>query len=340
MSTATRQEKRHWVLGLLCLSIVVVFWVLSSFLVDELFLNHSYSKPFLLTYFNTGLFTIYLTPTLVNKLRQNSTQQRFQTSVINRVEERRLSVKETTVLSLQFCLLWYLSNLVTNASLKYTTVANQTILSSTSGFFTLLIGWLFRIENPSLIKMVGLGLSFVGIVMVTCRAQITNEARTSSFLSMFGNLLALAGALCYGLYTILLKRKAKNESRINTSQFFGFVGAFTLLLLWPLIIILNYLDIEPFELPKTKDVWCIIITNGCLTMVSDYLWAKALLLTSPLTVTVGLSFTIPFAIFLQEVKQAQEMSPLYLCGASLILISFILVNRDEKRDVMESALEA
>ena len=36
-------------------------------------------------------------------------------------------------LSVQFCLVWFLANVFSNASLQYTTVTSSTILSSTSG---------------------------------------------------------------------------------------------------------------------------------------------------------------------------------------------------------------
>jgi hypothetical protein len=36
-------------------------------------------------------------------------------------------------LSVQFCLVWFLANVFTNASLQHTTVTSSTILSATSG---------------------------------------------------------------------------------------------------------------------------------------------------------------------------------------------------------------
>ena len=55
----------------------------------------------------------------------------------------QISEYETVKLSLQFISLWFGANLVTNASLSYTSVASQTILSTTSSFFTLIIGFFF-----------------------------------------------------------------------------------------------------------------------------------------------------------------------------------------------------
>lgn len=45
----------------------------------------------------------------------------------------KLTIRETVKLSLTFCIIWFLANWSTNASLAYTTVGSSTILSSMSG---------------------------------------------------------------------------------------------------------------------------------------------------------------------------------------------------------------
>lgn len=91
------------------------------------------------------------------------------------VEDRQklpLDVYQTAKLAFLFCLLWFTANWSVNASLDYTTVASATILSSTSGqyksllsscvmkfhngtgFFTLGIGTIFRVERLTVMKIV------------------------------------------------------------------------------------------------------------------------------------------------------------------------------------------
>ena len=41
--------------------------------------------------------------------------------------------------------------------------------------------------------------------------------------------------------------------------FFGFVGLFNMLLLWPGIIILHFTGVEPFQLPPTRRVLAILL---------------------------------------------------------------------------------
>jgi solute carrier family 35 protein F5 len=69
---------------------------------------------------------------------------------------------------------------------------------------------------------------------------------------ILGDFLALASALFYALYVILLKVRIRSESRIDMRLFFGFVGLFNILTCWPLGVFLHLVGVEPFELPTTK----------------------------------------------------------------------------------------
>ncbi|VEU21003.1 DEKNAAC101925 [Brettanomyces naardenensis] len=149
---------------------------------------------------------------------------------------------------------------------------------------------------------------------------------------MWGNLLALAGALCYGVYSILLKLKVKEDWRMDMKLFFGFVGLFNFFFMWPPIIIMNKLGYEKLELPPNGSVYLIIIFNCLASFLADFLWARAMLLTSPLTVTVGLSMTIPVAMICDFIFKFKWNSPIYTLGAALICVSFYLVNKNEQED--------
>lgn len=55
-----------------------------------------------------------------------------------------------------------------------------------------------------------------------------------------------------------------------------------------------------------------------------------MLLTTPLIVTVGLSLTIPLALFGQILLQQKSPGVLYWVGAALVLIAFIFINRESE----------
>lgn len=55
-----------------------------------------------------------------------------------------------------------------------------------------------------------------------------------------------------------------------------------------------------------------------------------MLLTTPLVVTVGLSLTIPLSLVGQIILQSQYASPLYWVGATIVFLSFLVVNHESK----------
>ena len=64
-----------------------------------------------------------------------------------------------------------------------------------------------------------------------------------------------------------------------------------------------------------------------------------MLLTSPLVVSVGLSLTIPLSLVGQMLLDAQYASWLYWVGAAIMVVSFVFINNEEKRDGEEGVLE-
>lgn len=359
----------------------MVFWVLSSFLVNDLFESNIYRKPFFITWINTSCFIFYLIPYLkyegltlnqfVARLREDyhkpkavlladlensslkmntygsssdetlvsSQEVSTEANDPKEMQDEEVGLWETVILSLKFVVLWFLANLVTNASLSYTSVASQTILSSTSSFFTLIVGALYLIEKINKNKVFGIILSFCGVIIVS-KIDSVEEAvpdGESSVLSVWGNTLALVGAFIYGVYTILLKHKiaqpnTSQERILNTHLFFGFVGLYCLIMLWPAILVLHFIGAESFELPSSSHVLLLLGVNAFITFISDFCWCKAVLLTSPLTVTVGLSLTIPLAMVGDWIFKGFHVNPWYVCGAVAVTMGFLVINKDEKED--------
>lgn len=324
-----KSRSRDWSLGLFFLCCVVVLWVLSSFLLNDLFEKNIYSKPFLITWFNTASFALYLIPYYWNK-KNDLLLTNFSGAETEIVTP--LTFKETLDLSFSFCILWFLSNFFNNTSLVFTSVSSQTILSSTSSFFTMVIGYIFHQETFTTTKILSLIALFIGVLCVTLNDNPKTSDSAPFAMILAGDLLALFSALCYGIYSILLKLKVKDDSRIDMKLFFGFVGVFNMLFLWPTLFVVHFSQFETFELPPNKEVWTILLFNCAISFLADFLWARAMLLTSPLTVTVGLCLTIPLAMICDIFFKFKFNSPIYFFGAFLVCLSFYWINKNEQED--------
>lgn len=271
-------------------------------------------------------------------------------------EKEKLSFRETSILSLEFCMLWFFANYFASACLEYTSVASVTILTSTSSVWTLVFCAVFRIEPFSLRKLAGVMASLIGIVLIsTVDLTGAGDEENGSFPDKttaqiaIGDSMAFFSAVVYGVYVTVMKRRVGDEDKVDMQLFFGMVGVFNLAFLWPLFFVLHWTNIEPvsprcphpslipyllgqFELPPDGKIWTIIVVNSLSSFVSDISWAFAMLLTTPLVVTVGLSLTIPLSLIGQMIQYGQYSSWIYWIGAAVVLSSFIFISKESQDD--------
>ncbi|OPB37373.1 thiamine-repressible mitochondrial transport protein THI74 [Trichoderma guizhouense] len=370
-------------LGICFLLLTVFLWTLSNFLASFIFSDATYDKPFFLVYFNTSMFAISLIPMFIRYLLQKGfhglrsdvrrmwAEHRYQAAPgsppideedhlaqerllvderdpitpISTPSKEKLSFRETAVLSLEFCMLWFLANYFASACLEYTSVASVTILTSTSSVWTLVFGSMFGVETFSLRKLVGVVASLTGIILISM-VDLSGKSdenrgsfphKTPGQIAL-GDAMAFLSAVVYGIYVTVMKRRVGDEDKVNMQLFFGLVGVFNLALLWPLFFILHWTGLEPFELPPTSQIWTIIIVNAIASFVSDISWALAMLLTTPLVVTVGLSLTIPLSLIGEMVQYQQYSSGVYWVGAAVVFVSFVFVNHETKEEDTSKAV--
>ena len=255
-----------------------------------------------------------------------------------------LSLHETAKLSFEFCMLWFVANYFVAACLEYTTVASSTILTSTSGVFTLLFGTMLGVEKFTMRKLFGVLASLAGIIIISSQ-DFSGESADDEHRGDFpekslrelaiGDALAFLSAVFYGLYAVVMKKRIDDEARISMPLFFGLVGLINTFILWPLFFVFHWTGIETFAIPPTQRVTTIVLMNSLTSLVSDICWAYAVLFTSPIVVTVGLSMTIPLSLVGQIVLNGQTSSALYWVGAMVVLLAFVFVNREEKNDEMQ-----
>lgn len=133
--------------------------------------------------------------------------------------------------------------------------------------------------------------------------------------------------------------------------FFGFVGLFNILVCWPIGVMLHLTGIEVFESPPTtKAIYAVLINVCCelcavldsnftstqmaITLSSDYLYVIAMLKTTPLVVTIGLSLTIPVAVFGDFIRNKPTYGQVII-GAMLVLFSFLAVGFEDSKEHVE-----
>ncbi|CAL9074603.1 unnamed protein product [Musa textilis] len=230
--------------------------------------------------------------------------------------------------SLLICPFWFFAQLTFNLSLKYTTVTSNTILSSTSSLFTFLVALAFLGEKFTWVKLFSVLLCMGGTIIVSLTDSISgiNAIVTDPLL---GDILALVSAGLYAVYITLIRKKLSDEkegeSQASTAQFLGFLGLFNLLIFLPVLLMLDFTKLEPFHKLSWKQ-FGLIVGKGLLdNVLSDYLWAKAVHLTTTTVATAGLTIQVPIAAVVDSLTGNAPHLMDYV-GAVAVLAGFAGIN--------------
>ncbi|XP_021273553.1 thiamine-repressible mitochondrial transport protein THI74 isoform X2 [Herrania umbratica] len=232
--------------------------------------------------------------------------------------------------SLLICPFWFLAQLTFNLSLKYTTVTSNTILSSASSLFTFLVSLAFLGEKFTWVKLVSVLLCMAGTIIVSL-GDSSNSKNLSVIVSnpVLGDILALLSAALYAVYVTLIRKKLPDDDekngRASMAQFLGFLGLFNVFIFLPFALILNVSKLEPFNTLSWKQ-FGLIMGKGLLdNVLSDYLWAKAVLLTTTTVATAGLTIQVPLAAVVDTIIGNAPHVMDYL-GAAAVMIGFAGIN--------------
>ncbi|KAA3468354.1 putative transporter C405.03c-like protein [Gossypium australe] len=314
-------------------------WVTSAEVTQGVF--EDYKHPFVVSYVGTSLLTLYLPLAffkdfLLKLLRglqgpQNPSVEHDDKHRINlktlpdhvieegndvmgsRKNDGMLSAMQ--VVAFGFCMapIWFATEYLTNAALARTSVANTTLLSSTSGLFTLIFGAILGQDSINAVNVVSVIISITGVAMTafgdTWRPLNESKPITNNKMELFsrvtgvedreemmelgvsenhvivGNLLEMLSAMIYGLFSA-----------------------------WPLTAI----GIEPkLTFPRSTNLQEIIIINSFIgNFLSDYFWALGVVWTSPLVASLGVSLTIPIAVLEDMIIHGRQYSMIYMIGAA------------------------
>ena len=139
------------------------------------------------------------------------------------------------------------------------------------GVWTLIFGAFLHVEKFSIKKLLGVLSSLGGIILISSIDVSSNQDKNRGSFPhkshkeiAIGDTLAFAGAVMYGIYTTLMKKRIGDESRIDMILFFGLVGFFNIIVLLPGFFILHFTGIETFEIPPTRRIVAIVLVSASL----------------------------------------------------------------------------
>lgn len=220
--------------------------------------------------------------------------------------------------------LYFLSDWVFTIGLVITSVASSSTISSLTGLFTLIIGALMHVERFSTAKLLASFVTIAGVAVIA-----TYDGKQEGTESVLGDIVNILAAVIYSIYTTVLKYKSGPPGALDVSMLFGMIGFVVLVAAPPGLVLLHFLGWETFQLPSKRIALVLFVNAWIGTVVADFLWAKSIVLTTPMIGTLTLSLTLPLSIILDYFFRGVEFSVPYLIGVTLVFTGFVAVNVDE-----------
>jgi solute carrier family 35 protein F5 len=159
------------------------------------------------------------------------------------------------------------------------------------------------------------------------RTEEISNVSTNSSNVIFGDLLALLGAVSYGLYTTLIKVKiGEEESSSKGMLLFGYMGIWILVLGSPVIIYMAIIRSSSIE-GLTGNILAFIFGEEIFdSVVANQLYAAAAVLTSPSVAAVGEALTIPLTIIADFLFVSGISVTVYtVVGGFLVTLGFLVL---------------
>ena len=264
-----------------------------------------------------------------------------------------MSHQEHLMIALKIAPIWFIGNWAYNASLAYTSITSSTVLASTGSVFTFLFAVSWGDEQFTHLKLLGVLLGVTGSILTGWHdiqsfqsahgvdySNLTSTSLTPNdhfelqapmnpweSHAIWGDILGLLSAIGYGTYTVMIRLLCPRDERCMSMQLLlGYIGLLNAVALFPMALYVLFFQTNAQRL--TVIVLGYLVAQGLLdNVLSDYLWARAVLLTSATVATVGLGLTIPLAFVSDWILgNMQESSILSVLGAISVLVGFVVVN--------------
>lgn len=343
-------------MGLVYIITVASIWIAASFVVQSVV--DAGVSPFLVTYLCNSLFIVYIPFIEIvhfledkygtvlfwrnNKDNTSDSPESEEVVLLDETSEQiidenvdmgldakgRWTRSRVAKVSLLICPFWFLAQLTFNLSLKYTTVTSNTILSSSSSLFTFLVSLVFLGEVFTWVKLFSVLLCMGGTIIVSLGDSKSGSSKVASN-PVLGDILSLVSAAMYAVYITLIRKKLPDDDgksgHASMAQFLGYLGLFNMLIFLPIPLVLNFANLEPFNTLTWKQLGLIVGKGMFDNVLSDLLWAKAILLTSTTVATAGLTIQVPLAAIVDSLTGNAPPIMDYI-GAAAVMVGFAGIN--------------
>ncbi|GLC60394.1 hypothetical protein PLESTB_001607500 [Pleodorina starrii] len=248
---------------------------------------------------------------------------------------------------------WFAAQLAFTASLEYTSVTSNTVLSSCSSLFVYLGSLAMGQEVSSALRFASVIAAMAGTTLVALGDRRNGDSSSGGgggsdgggsgsggggSNPLLGDALTLIAAALYAMYTIMMKKLLVKDDGVVMALFFGTIGVLYFSVLAPVAGVLALAG-APVVRRVTGRALGLAFVQGLIDYVAaDYAWARAVMLLGPTATSCGLAVQIPAAGIIDALINGSRLSwsespaslVQFIFGSLLIVCGFVGVSMEPR----------
>jgi drug/metabolite transporter (DMT)-like permease len=203
--------------------------------------------------------------------------------------------------------------------IRYTSVANATVLPNLTPVLVTVVSWIWLKERPRPVFLFGMAAAIGGAVLMAEAANVTRPGP----LPHLGDALSASTAIWYGLYFLAVRAARQTQSTVRVMLWSCLVGA-------PLLLATALAAGEPV-LPATTLGWAAAAGLGLAHVFGQgsIAWALGRLPASTASVTVLVQPVA--AALLAYLIFSESLTPLQAAGGAVALIGVVIAQQAPAR---------
>lgn len=241
--------------------------------------------------------------------------------------------KRVFLLSLSVWPIWFSCLYIYNWSFMLTSVMSNTILSiGGTSLFTYFLEMRVMKSSFSWTKLGAIASCIAGTVL-WCVGNLSQggedgKEKVDTKHALLGNFLCLLSASLYSVVSIIIGKYLPESGEAEMSYFWGFTGLINLSVMMPINLILCLAGKNGMQNLPAKLYGMVMLKGLMDNLLSNYMWAYAVLFIGPTSANVGMSIETPMVVIIDLVtRNATYLSNakstvLNVVGALTIMVGF------------------
>ncbi len=201
--------------------------------------------------------------------------------------------------------------------LNYTTVSHSALIISLTPILVLILATRMKLETFTKMKIIGMAISFTGVAILMSEHGMNTHSPT-----FLGDLITLAGSVCFALYTVYSKRVADRYDTLSLTTFtYLFGGGMVFLFTGREFVHVNWLAVS-------WKGWLGALYMAAAASVLAYLIFYYALTKISASRVIAFSYLQPVIVtVLGVLLLGDRVTPHLLVGGGLVMVGVALAER-------------